>query len=79
MSPIAASPCAEAPSAVTHFRERIASLTRQIAGKPLDANLDAWLNQEHGAGSASYPTVTNGHALVLYLLPNGRIEFTAAA
>jgi hypothetical protein len=31
------------------------------------------------AGSAHRPTVTNGRALVLYLLPNGRIEFTAAA
>ena len=31
------------------------------------------------AGSAHRPTVTHGRALVLYLLPNGRIEFTAAA
>jgi hypothetical protein len=29
------------------------------------------------AGSAHSPTVSNGRALVLYLLPNGRIEFTA--
>lgn len=28
------------------------------------------------AGSAHYPTVTGGHALVLYLLPSGSIEFT---
>lgn len=28
------------------------------------------------AGSAHFPTVTNGRALVLYLLPNGSIEFT---
>jgi len=27
-------------------------------------------------GSAHYPTVTSGEALVLYLLPNGEIEFT---
>lgn len=27
-------------------------------------------------GSAHNPTVTDGHALVLYLLPDGRIEFT---
>ena len=27
-------------------------------------------------GSAHYPTVTQGRALVLYLLPEGRIEFT---
>ena len=36
------------------FRQLIADLTRQIAGRPLDAALDAWLNAEHGAGSASY-------------------------
>jgi hypothetical protein len=31
------------------------------------------------AGSAHCPTVSQGRALVLYLLPNGRIEFTAKA
>ena len=36
------------------FRRLIADLTRQIAGRPLDDALDAWLNAEHGAGSASY-------------------------
>ena len=36
------------------FREQIARLTAQIAGRPLDAELDAWLNREHGAGSAGY-------------------------
>jgi hypothetical protein len=29
-------------------------------------------------GSAHHPTVTDGRALVLYLLPDGKIEFTAA-
>jgi len=29
-------------------------------------------------GSAHHPTVTGGRALVLYLLPEGRIEFTRA-
>lgn len=38
----------------TTLREQIASLTAEIAGRPLDATLDAWLNQVHGAGSASY-------------------------
>lgn len=28
------------------------------------------------AGSAHTPTISNGHALVLYLLPEGSIEFT---
>jgi hypothetical protein len=30
----------------------------------------------YAAGSAHYPTVSNGRALVLYLLPDGSIEFT---
>lgn len=30
----------------------------------------------YAAGSAHYPTVSNGRALVLYLLPGGSIEFT---
>ena len=30
-------------------------------------------------GSAHYPTVSNGRALVLYLLPGGSIEFTPEA
>jgi len=36
------------------FRSQLTELTRQIAGRPLDGALDAWLNAEHGAGSASY-------------------------
>ena len=43
-----------APAAVAAFRAQIAALTQQIAGQALDQNLDAWLNQHHGAGSASY-------------------------
>lgn len=36
------------------FREQIAELGTQLAGRPLDADLDAWLNTEHGVGSATY-------------------------
>jgi hypothetical protein len=36
------------------FRTQIAQLTAQLAGRPLDAELDAWLNQTHGAASATY-------------------------
>ncbi len=40
------------------FRAQIAALTSEIAaelaGRPLDAALDAWLNQHHGAGSGRY-------------------------
>lgn len=36
------------------FKARIAALTAQIAGRPLDAELDTWLNAQHGPGSPSY-------------------------
>ncbi|MNL76803.1 hypothetical protein D3C87_2028270 [compost metagenome] len=43
-----------------------------------DARFDGhgagWL--VYGPGSAHRPTVTQGRALVLYLLPGGAIEFT---
>ena len=40
--------------AIAAFRHLIAALTQQIAGRPLDHALDHWLNQHHGADSASY-------------------------
>jgi len=36
------------------FREQIAELAAQLAGRPLDAKLDAWLNAEHGVGTVTY-------------------------
>ena len=36
------------------FKEQLAKLTAQIAGKPLDEALDNWLNKEHGVGSSTY-------------------------
>jgi hypothetical protein len=39
---------------VEAFRESIAKLTAAIAGRPMDAQLDAWLNSTHGQGSATY-------------------------
>ena len=36
------------------LRQRVAQLTAQIAGRPLDADLDQWLNRQHGAGSATF-------------------------
>ena len=36
------------------FRHQIAELAAQLEGRPLDAELDAWLNREHGLGSATY-------------------------
>jgi hypothetical protein len=41
-------------TAQADFRQRLAELTVQIAGRPLDAALDAWLNAEHGASSLTY-------------------------
>ena len=38
----------------TEFRRDIAALTTQLVGRALDAELDAWLNREHGPGSATY-------------------------
>jgi hypothetical protein len=38
----------------TEFRVQIADITAALAGRPLDAALDAWLNREHGPGSATY-------------------------
>lgn len=42
-----------------------------------DSRPGGWCVYE--AGSAHRPTVTNGRALVLYLLPQGAIDFTHAA
>ena len=36
------------------LREQVAELTAQLLGRPLDADLDAWLNREHGVGSDTY-------------------------
>jgi hypothetical protein len=36
------------------FQNQIAQLTAQIAGRELNNDLDAWLNQTHGVGSAIY-------------------------
>ena len=36
------------------FRAELAGLTATLAGRPLDAALDAWLNREHGVGSVTY-------------------------
>jgi Domain of unknown function (DUF4863) len=38
----------------TEFRDNIAELTTQLAGRPLDAALESWLNAEHGPASITY-------------------------
>lgn len=50
-------------------------LVMPIEGDALfDDHAAGWV--VYPAGSAHHPTVTNGRALVLYLLPGGSIEFT---
>ena len=39
------------------LRAPLAALTAQLAGRPLDAALDAWLNAEHGAASPTFATL----------------------
>jgi hypothetical protein len=46
-------------------------------GALFDGRPAGWMVEP--AGSAHRPTVSQGRALVLYLLPQGRIEFSAAA
>ena len=43
-------------------------------GAQFDGRGAGWL--VYGPGSAHHPTVSNGRALVLYLLPHGAIDFT---
>jgi hypothetical protein len=42
---------------VVEFKEQLSNLTAHIAGRPLDAALDKWLNLEHGVGSRSYELI----------------------
>ncbi|HET8727490.1 MAG TPA: DUF4863 family protein [Alphaproteobacteria bacterium] len=43
-------------------------------GARFDGHGEGWL--VYGPDTAHHPTVSEGHALVLYLLPGGEIEFT---
>ena len=38
----------------SQFRQQIAALTAQLAGRELNADLQAWLNQAYGVNSPSY-------------------------
>jgi hypothetical protein len=42
------------------LRSQLSVLTAALAGRPIDAELEAWLNREHGAGSATYATFKAG-------------------
>lgn len=47
------------------------------AGATFDGHPAGWC--VYGPGTAHRPTVAHGRALVLYLLPEGAIEFTRGA
>lgn len=38
----------------SQFRQQIADLTAQLAGRELNTALQTWLNQEHGVNSSTY-------------------------
>jgi len=42
------------------FHDALSRLTAQLAGRPLDAALDRWLNAEHGPGTATYEQLQAG-------------------
>ena len=60
-----------------HPHGEIDLIMPQDGNATFDTHPAGWCVYE--AGSAHYPTVAGGRALVLYLLPQGAIEFTAAA
>ena len=39
------------------FKQTLASLTAQIDGRPLDAALEQWLNEQHGTASTLYQSL----------------------
>lgn len=59
-----------------HPQGEIDMIMPLTAGAKFDGRGAGWL--VYGPGTAHRPTVSGGRALVLYLLPKGSIEFTAA-
>ncbi len=60
----------------SHPRGEIDMIIPLTSGAKFDNHDEGWL--VYGPGSAHNPTVRDGRALVLYLLPGGEIEFTRA-
>lgn len=58
----------------SHPKGEIEMIIPESAGAKFDGHGEGWL--VYGPGTAHKPTVTGGRALVLYLLPDGEIEFT---
>ena len=61
------------------FRAQFARPTTVIADKTLVQELAHTRKRASGLDTAHLPTVSDSRALVLYLLPEGAIEFTHAA
>lgn len=59
-----------------HPEGEIGMIMPVVAEPNFDGHPEGWY--VYGPGSAHHPTVTDGSAYVLYLLPNGAIEFTGA-
>jgi hypothetical protein len=41
------------------FKATLATLTAEIAGRPLDGALDAWLNAHHGPGTRTFESIAD--------------------
>lgn len=59
-----------------HPAGEIDMIIPETPGAKFNGAGQGWL--VYGPGTAHHPTVTAGRAIVLYLLPEGEIEFTAA-
>jgi len=42
------------PMSPAQLRQQVSQIAAQISGRPLNAELDVWLNATHGAGSATF-------------------------
>ena len=58
----------------SHPNGEIDMIMPETPGAAFDGKGDGWL--VYGPGTAHHPTVSGGRAIVLYLLPQGAIEFT---
>lgn len=58
----------------SHSKGEVCMVMPQEEGATFDNNKAGWCT--YAAGTAHFPTVRNGNALILYLLPDGEINFT---
>lgn len=58
----------------SHPNGEIDMIMPETPGAAFDGKGEGWL--VYGPGSAHHPTVSGGRAIVLYLLPEGAIQFT---